>query len=88
MTAQISLDLPSRRRLPLVDIIKMILDRGEPSKDQIRLLWDVSEEEHEVLKDRLSKEKLIDPGPTRYRHAAVGTNEWNVDHTGTTTVGE
>jgi hypothetical protein len=63
MTEQISLDLPSHRKLPVVDIIKMILDRGELSKDDIRLLWDVSEEDYEVLKGRLSKEKLIEPGP-------------------------
>ena len=63
MTEQISLDLPSHRKLPVVDIIKMILDRGELSKDDIRLLWDVSEEDYEVHKGRLSKEKLIEPGP-------------------------
>ncbi len=48
MTEQISLDLPSHRKLPVVDIIKMILDRGELSKDDIRLLWDVSEEDYET----------------------------------------
>lgn len=65
MTEQISLDLPSQRKLPVIDIIKMILDRGELSKDEIRLLWDVSEEDYEVLKSRLSKEKLIEAGPKR-----------------------
>jgi len=62
MIEQISLDLPSNRKLPVVDIIKMILDRGELSKDDIRLLWDLFEEDYEVLKDRLSREKLIELG--------------------------
>jgi superfamily II DNA or RNA helicase len=40
----------------------MILDRGRLSKDDIRLLWDLSEEQYAQLKERLEHEKLIEPG--------------------------
>ena len=63
MTDQMQFQLPVASKIPIVDIIKMILDRGELSKDDIRLLWDVSEDAYDALKDRLAKEKLIEPGP-------------------------
>ena len=51
--------------LPVPEIIRMILDRGRLTKDDIKLLWDVTEEQYEALKERLESEKLIEPGPRR-----------------------
>ncbi|MEJ0086416.1 MAG: DEAD/DEAH box helicase [Pseudomonadota bacterium] len=62
---QEQLALGSGRTLPVNDIIQMILDRGRLSKDDIRLLWNLAEEEYASLKFRLEDEKLIEPGPRR-----------------------
>ena len=53
------------RSLPTHDIISLILDRGRLSKDDIRLMWNLSEEEYALLKSHLEDEKLIEPGPRR-----------------------
>lgn len=59
------LPMGSDTSLPVHDIIQMILDRGQLSKDEIRLLWNVDEDQYALLKARLEDEKLIEPGPRR-----------------------
>jgi DNA repair protein RadD len=58
------LDLGAKRRLSVrQDIIQVILNRGEVSKDDIKLMWGLNEEAYAGLKDDLADEKLIEPGP-------------------------
>jgi DNA repair protein RadD len=58
------LDLAQKRRLSVrQDIIQVILSRGEISKDDIQLMWGLSEEAYANLKQDLADEKLIEPGP-------------------------
>jgi superfamily II DNA or RNA helicase len=44
------------------EIIQVILDRGRLTKDEIRLLWDLSEVDYAALREALEREKLIEPG--------------------------
>lgn len=62
MIHQGTFEFSSGRKLPVTEIIKVILDRGHLTKDDIRLLWDLSEDEYAQLKERLADEKLIEPG--------------------------
>lgn len=48
---------------PVHDIIQLILDRGRLTKNDIRLMWNLSEEQYALLKERLEDEKVIEPGP-------------------------
>jgi superfamily II DNA or RNA helicase len=50
------------RSLPIHDIITLILDRGRLTKNDIRLMWSLSEEEYALLKSHLEDEKVIEPG--------------------------
>lgn len=52
-----------RMPLPLNDIKKVLIDAGELSKDEIRAIWGLSEEEYEELKLALATERLITSGP-------------------------
>ena len=47
---------------PINEIIQMILDRGRLTKDDILLLWGLSEEQYEILKVELNGHKLIESG--------------------------
>jgi hypothetical protein len=53
------------RKLPVPDILMLILDRGRMSKDEIQRMWAVTDEEYAALRTRLSAEKLIRPAPGR-----------------------
>ena len=57
------LELAQKRRLSQrQDIIQVILNRGEISKDDIKLMWGLDEEAYAHLKADLGEEKLIEPG--------------------------
>jgi DNA repair protein RadD len=60
---QQQLDLAQKRRLSVrQDIIQVILNRGEITKDDIKLIWGLNEEAYAQLKEDLADEKLIEPG--------------------------
>lgn len=63
MTRQPPLEFFGASRLPVHEIKAMILDRGRLSKDEIKLLWDLSEDDNAALKAQLEDEKLFEPGP-------------------------
>lgn len=50
---------------PTHEIIQMILDRGRLTKDEIKQVFNISEEAYQSLRARLDHEKLIEPGPPR-----------------------
>jgi superfamily II DNA or RNA helicase len=57
------LDLAQKRRLSVrQDIINVILSRGELCKDDIKLMWGLTEEAYANLKEDLADESLIEPG--------------------------
>jgi superfamily II DNA or RNA helicase len=63
MNEGLSMGLAEGRGMPITDIIQLILDRGRLTKDEIRMLWDLTEVQYAELKDQLEDHKLIEPGP-------------------------
>jgi DNA repair protein RadD len=58
------LDLGIRGKLSIrQDIINVILSRGELTKDDIQLMWGLTDEAYAQLKVDLSGERLLEPGP-------------------------
>jgi DNA repair protein RadD len=58
------LDFGRRGQLtPRQDIVATILNRGRLRKDEIKQLWGLDEEAYNALKDDLSNQVLIEPGP-------------------------
>lgn len=71
--------------LPINEIIQMILDRGRLTKDDILLLWGLSDEQYAVLKSELDGHRLIEPGPkgtggfvANFAHKPKGAKESEV----------
>ncbi len=60
---QTELPIGQNQLPPIHDIIQLILDRGRLTKNDIRLMWNLSEEQYALLKSRLEDEKVIEPGP-------------------------
>lgn len=78
------LDLSQRGQLSVrQDIVNNILSRGWLTKDEIKAIWGLDEDAYAALKETLSSERLINPGPRGVggfeakirRRAVAGTGE-------------
>ena len=62
--------------LPTAEIRQAILERGELTKEEILLVWRLSEDDYATLRAELAGDREIEPSPTRAGGFAVRQKRW------------